>query len=319
MKCLPSILALLLTAVSVRADLFVSSFSQHSVRRYDETTGAFLGTFISAGAGGLNEPHRGIFGPDGHYYVASAGNDRILRYHGQTGAFIDVFIQNEVNGLPANALDYPVDLAFGPDGALYISSQANDSVLRFNATTGAFIDVFISAGSGGLDGPSGIQFHGGDLFVVGRYSQGAYRFDGVTGAFELTIGTGVLSTSFGLDFDAGGNLYVASGGNSTIYRFDPVSGASLGAFVASGSGGLGLPIGIEFGPDGQLYTASFNSNSIKRYDSASGGYLGDFVSAGSGGLGQPNFITFAIPEPSTAALLAVAALLFVRRRRFVHG
>jgi hypothetical protein len=32
-----------------RADLFVSSFNQNSVRRYDEATGAFLGTFVSAG------------------------------------------------------------------------------------------------------------------------------------------------------------------------------------------------------------------------------------------------------------------------------
>jgi outer membrane protein assembly factor BamB len=175
-------LAALMVADPVRGDLFVSSFTQNSVRRYDENTGAFIGTFINAGLGGLSAPHRGTFGPDGNFYVASANNDRVLRYNGATGAFIDVFAS-------ATQLDYPVDLQWGPDGNLYVSSQLNDSVVRFNGTTGAFIDVFVSAGSGGLDGPSGIQFHGGDLFVAGSFNTAGqnhlYRYDGVTGAFEL--------------------------------------------------------------------------------------------------------------------------------------
>src|SRR4051812_46274849 len=111
-----------LTPVS-RGDVFVSSFSQDSVRRYSEVTGDFLGTFISAGAGGLDAPHRGLFGPDGSFYVASANSRTIIRYNGVTGAFMDVFIQNGSKGLPAGALDYPVDMTFGPDGKLYISSQ----------------------------------------------------------------------------------------------------------------------------------------------------------------------------------------------------
>src|SRR6187402_517395 len=99
MRPLPLALVVALTT-STYADLFVSSFSQNSVRRYDEASGAFVGTFVSAGAGGLSAPHRGIFGPDGNFYVASANNDRILRYNGQSGAFIDVFIQNGSKGLP---------------------------------------------------------------------------------------------------------------------------------------------------------------------------------------------------------------------------
>jgi outer membrane protein assembly factor BamB len=180
-----STLAAIAVASSARGDLFVSSFSQNSVRRYDENTGAFIGTFISAGLGGLNAPHRGTFGPDGNFYVASANNDRVLRYNGATGAFIDVFAT-------AAQLDYPVDLQWGPDGNLYVSSQLNDSVVRFNGTTGLFIDVFVSAGSGGLDGPSGIQFHGGDLFVAGRFNTSSqnhvYRYAGLTGGFELGFG-----------------------------------------------------------------------------------------------------------------------------------
>ena len=295
---------------TARADLFVSSFSQHSIRRYDEATGASLGTFVSAGSGGLQAPHRSLFGPDGAFYVASANNDRILRYDGATGAYLGVFAQ-------APQLDYPVDFQWGPDDNLYVSSQLNDSIVRFNGPTGAFIDVFVAAGSGGLDGPSGIQFYNGDLFVAGRFSNAAYRYDGTTGAFELTIGSGVLNTAFGLDFGPDGNLYVASGAANRINRFNPITGADLGAFVATASGGLSSPIGIEFGTSGELFAASFNTDSIKAYNGTTGAFLGDRVAAGSDGLDSPNYFTVAVPEPGSTVLSAFgyAAAVSLRRRR----
>ena len=54
-----------LLAPAGTADLFGSTFTRNSVRRFDENSGAFLGTFINAGLGGLSAPHRGRFGPDG--------------------------------------------------------------------------------------------------------------------------------------------------------------------------------------------------------------------------------------------------------------
>jgi outer membrane protein assembly factor BamB len=298
---------------TARADLFVSSFSQNTVLRYNETTGAFLGTFISAGSGGLSAPHRGAFGPDGNFYVASADNDRVLRYNGATGAFLGIFAA-------APQLDYPVDLQWGADGSLYVSSQLNNSIVRFNGTTGAFIDVFVASGSGGLDGPSGMQFHNGDLYVAGRFSSEVYRYNGTTGAFEQSFGAGNLSSAFGLDFAPDGSLLVASGGTDAVTRFDPDTGASMGNLVTGGSGGLSFPIGVEFGPDNNLYVASFNTDSVKRYDSTTGAWLGDFVVAGSGGLSNPNFMTFAslsVPEPSSLYLLLGAAVILIPARR--HG
>src|SRR5262245_26102340 len=108
-------LAVLLTATA-RADLFVSSFGGNSVRRYSESNGAYLGTVIPANSGGLSAPHRSIFGPDGSLYVASANTDQILRYDGGTGAYLGVFAA-------APQLDYPVDIQWGPDGNMYVSSQ----------------------------------------------------------------------------------------------------------------------------------------------------------------------------------------------------
>jgi WD40 repeat protein len=175
------------------------------------------------------------------------------------------------------------------------------------------VDVFVASGSGGLDGPSGLEFHNGDLFVSGRFSKAAYRYDGTTGAYELTIGAGVLDTSYGLTFGPDGNLYVASAGSANqVVRFNPTTGASLGNFTSPSAPGV---IGIEFGSDNNLYAASLGGNSIRQYNGSTGAYLSDFVPNGSGGLAQPNFFTFAVPEPGGAALIFAGGLLLLRRRR----
>ena len=53
------------------ADLLVLSNDTDEVLRYDGSTGAFLGAFVSAGSGGLDEPSGLAFGPDGNLYVGS--------------------------------------------------------------------------------------------------------------------------------------------------------------------------------------------------------------------------------------------------------
>jgi len=47
-------------------------------------------------------------------------------------------------------------LTFGPDGNFYIASF--DTVKRFDGATGAFIDDFVAAGSGGLWAGSDLLF-----------------------------------------------------------------------------------------------------------------------------------------------------------------
>lgn len=313
MKTLPLALLLAVTGIA-HADLFVGSFNNNAVYRYDENTGALLGggAFIASGSGGLGLPHRVFLPGDGTLLVASAATDQILRYDGATGAFIGAFIQPNTNGL-TNELDYPVDMAIGPDGALYVTSQLNDRVLRFHATSGAFLGTFAAAGSGGLDGPSGLEFHNGDLYVAGRFSDQIHRFNGVTGA---PVGTGIFATGlsqpFGVEWGADGNLYVGNGDTNSVLRFDS-GGSSLGTFASGG--GASLPIDLAFGPNDGLYLASFGSDTVIKYDATTGGSPATFVSAGSGGLDGPNFLTFGtIPEPSTGAYALTGLALLLRRR-----
>ena len=134
-------------------NLYVASRDTDSVLRYDGHTGAFLGAFVAPGSGGLERPIQLAFGPDGLLYAGSSGDDRILRYHGVTGAFVDCFVDGRHHHR-GSGLHEPSGIAFGPrDGDLYVAARGTSQVLRYDGVTGAFKEVFIEQGEGGLETP----------------------------------------------------------------------------------------------------------------------------------------------------------------------
>src|SRR5438445_229711 len=88
---LATLVAIVTTVFDARtyADLFVASMGNDQVLRYDETTGAFLDSFVTPRNGGLSSPRNLTFGPDGNLYVNSASTNSVKRYDGRTGAYLD--------------------------------------------------------------------------------------------------------------------------------------------------------------------------------------------------------------------------------------
>jgi DNA-binding beta-propeller fold protein YncE len=66
----------------------------------------------------------------------------------------------------------------------YVSSSFTNQVLRYNGTTGAFIDDFVPQASGDLFAPAGLVFGpDGNLYVSSSSNSGVLRYNGTTGAF----------------------------------------------------------------------------------------------------------------------------------------
>jgi hypothetical protein len=77
------------------------------VRRYNPTTGAFIGFFANTGSD-LYFPVGITFGPDDNLYVATQNAANVMRFNYPTGTFMDFFIPDGGGGLTA-----PLHLTFG--------------------------------------------------------------------------------------------------------------------------------------------------------------------------------------------------------------
>lgn len=207
---------------------------------------------------------------------------------------------------------------FGPCAALaqadnlYIGDASDDSVRRFDATTGAFVDTFVSPGSGGLFGVRGMIFDSDhNLLVVDQNvdqptNGEVLRYSGADGSFMNAkvpepiapyAPRGIVSGHDGLLYvaDMGGVDSPPLGG---IARYNAATGAFVDRLTAPGLSVPFNPRGVVFGPDGLLYASNFEpagpgaSASILRFDPATGDYLGEFVERNSSPLLRAEGIVF---------------------------
>ncbi len=178
----------------INGNLFVSNAGDTTapgfISQFDKDTGAFLGVFASNG--NSFKPSGIAFGNDSNLYVGDIASNSILRFNGTTGALIGTFASDP-------NLQNPSDITFGPNGNLFVGSSLNNSngspsgnltgsVLQFNGSTGALINVFTSGTT--LGALSSLAFGpDNNLYVADFINNKIVQFDGTTGAFIKDFAT----------------------------------------------------------------------------------------------------------------------------------
>jgi len=217
----------------------------------------------------------------GELLVSGFVSDAVARYDSATGMHLGALTGGSVNG--------PQAIHLGPDGLLYLANEEADNILRFDPDTKAFVDIFVSSGSGGLNGPTAAIFGpDGNLYVASFNTDSILRYNGSTGAFMdvfVATGSGGLNgPDVGIVFGPDGNLYVPSFFNQRVIRYDGTSGAFIDNFISGVAASLPEPRTIIFRPDGKVYVTSDVGDKVMRYDAVTGALVDTFVPAGSGGL-----------------------------------
>lgn len=172
--------------------------------RFNQNGGAYLSQPVVNGSGGLSIPNGLLFEPDNDVLVVDPTNDNVLRYS-STGVFEAVAISagtggfDQPRGMAANWQSIP--------NRLYVASENNDKVASFTWDTGtsAWVSAgdIVSAGSGGLDGPTDLTLGpDGMLYVISQNTQRILRYDARTGRplGELVIAGAGLTTPSCLAF-----------------------------------------------------------------------------------------------------------------------
>ncbi|MEL7498409.1 MAG: PEP-CTERM sorting domain-containing protein [Planctomycetota bacterium] len=287
---------------TAQSDLLITAPNDNTIERFDGFTGEYLGSFVSAGSGGLSRPGGVAVGPDGNVYVTSISTNRVLRYNGTTGAFVDVFAEGNGLNSPNNILFHNNQMFVGQ-----FNSGGNGFVKRYDANTGAFIDNFLD-----VDFADGIEFVG-DTVLVSNFFGGVNRFSLDDGAFIdefIASGEGGLLNPTALLELANGDLLVSSYGTNEVKRYG-IDGTYLGDAIT----GLARPEGLAIGLDGNLYAGSYALGIVNRYDIDTFAFQNEFANHGP----VTNFFTFrgaAVPEPTATLMVGlVIAGIAARRRR----
>jgi sugar lactone lactonase YvrE len=191
----------------------------------------FTGFGNGTSATNLTVPTGRVLDGANNLYVGDGGNSRVVRYANANTvtapgpSAVGVFGQidftvgtaNQGGAASASTLNGPTGLALDSSGRLYVSDNANNRVLRYDAPT---------------------------AITTSNPSVAATAVLGQAGSFTTTtvnnggVSSQSLGSPAGLAFDTSGNLYVADSSNSRVLRFDAASPASPAGH--SGGGAMNL-------------------------------------------------------------------------------
>ena len=192
-------------------------------------------------------------------------------YNGCTGAFERTLDEtNRIRGAQATRL---------VGGKIYLVSEGNDRILRYDATTYAYegIAINLPVGFGG----TGLAISGDDAYVAGYNTSSVNRYSLSTGQL---LGVAVAPNAAGLAgadngavFGPDGKLYVPGYDSHTVVRFDPATGVTT-PFINGSASALFELRGILFEPNGTTVLVSGEgSGEVQRFNASTGSFIAKLV------------------------------------------
>jgi DNA-binding beta-propeller fold protein YncE len=178
----------------------------------------------------------------------------------------------EGTGRGAAGLVWPVAIAVGPDGNLYVSDEGTHKISVFNPDGGLVRQwAELGAAPGQLNRPSGFAFDSeGTIFVADTFNHRVQRFT-LEGRHLGTFGNhgsgpAEFDMPWGLAFEHSGNLLVADWRNDRVQRLTP-TGGFVSAFGRPGSapGEFNRPAGLAVDGHGDIYVADRGNNRVQLF------------------------------------------------------
>ncbi|MBI4881315.1 MAG: NHL repeat-containing protein [Planctomycetes bacterium] len=209
-----------------------------------------------------------------NHLFATAPLDGNIHEIDQNGDLVRTFGLGELN--------FPVGLAFGPDGRLWVSDYSSHRIIIFDAT-GAKVDERVGYG---LSQPCGLAFGPlGSLYINNALSE-KVTWIAWHGALYTTIDHSAFWDAIqAIALGPAGTFFVTDRTNGQLHEMDP-GGDLLRPSIAVGSG-LSQAVGICLGPKGTMLVTSWNQNEVYHFN-ANGWCTGAI--AGAVPLNGPEFI-----------------------------
>jgi len=250
----------------------VNDLMVDAIKCYDKETGHFKRLMIVPFNRGIAGIENSIVGPDGELYVSNTLFNRIDRHDGLTGLFGDAFINTAKEPLQG-----PRYLAHDSENYLYVTSNNNHQVLRYNVDTREFIDVLVTEKKGGLSSPQGILIDESSLYVSSNDNHRILKYDKKTGEFQgdfIPSRNGDLKQPRDIVFDERENIYVSSNENHKILKYNK-TGSFTKEYVNE-QDGLRHPEGLAFG-ENSLYVSSQEENKVWKFTETNGEMTGEVL------------------------------------------
>ena len=313
--------------------LDIGDNSDNGVKQFDAKTGAYLGTLVAPGSGGLAGPRGLIDRNNGQLLVVNQNvdlpkNGEIDRYDDKTGAVLSPLVPASDPNAPFAPRGMVLD-----DKVVYVANlqdstdgTANGEIKEYKAGNGKFLGNLFPTGLPGQFNPRAVVFGPDGSLYVSAFDTAnplvgnIVKFNTTTGSYQVVAfnnGDGVadpgetqdLHRPEGLTFGPDGNLYVTS------FRADAtdtdrilVLSGTTGQLqheidLDSAGGDRAFAQAILFGPGGDLFVPISgngpDTGAVRRYEITTDTYT-NFVAPG-GPLGSPWYLTFGKTGPATLA------------------